>query len=502
MLSTFQTKLIQADWFADTGNVLSFREFIQKTNPKYQFYPHLEKLIAILQRVADGEIKRLMVFMPPRHGKSETVSRLFSAYYLYRYPERWVGLNSYGDGLAVTLSRNARENYRFAGGAFGDAESAHHWETADKGGMWAAGVGGPITGKGFHLGIIDDPVKNAEDAQSDAVREKHKDWYKSVFLTREEPESAVIIVQTRWNEDDLSGWQLSQEQGEDELPERWHIVCMEAIKSDKSPEFPPTCVVELDDRQPGEALCPERYDSERLQRIRKRVGTYYWSALYQQVPQPDEGNIFKRQHWRYWKPKGVNLPPVYVRLPDATLLEVQAVDLPDRFDEMAQSWDCAFKDTKTSDFVDGQVWGRTGANKYMLDYFKERTDISGTIRGVEGFTAKWPKAILKLIEDKANGPAVIQLLTNKIAGLVAVDPQGGKISRAYAAQPEVESGNVYLPHPALAPWVNDFIASCAAFPTGAHDDDVDAFTQMMIRWQQATGGAPLAMGKAKGWNPR
>lgn len=455
-------------------------------NPKYQFYRHTETLINALQQVADGGVTRLMIFMPPRHSKSETTSRLFTAYYLYRHPSRWVGVNSYADALASTLSRNARENYKAVGGVMNPAaEGMHHWETSDGGGMWAAGVGGPITGKGFHLGLIDDPVKNAQEAMSPLIRERHKDWYKSTFSTREEPGAAIVIVQTRWHDDDLSGWLLSQETGEDDLPERWHIISMPAVKGHVSHAFPGTCTVEPDGRGEGEPLCPERYDSEKLARIKKRVGSYYWNALYDQRPSPDEGGILKRHWWRYWKPKGVQLPPVTVRLPDGTVTEIDAVDLPDNLDDSLQSWDMAFKDTKGSDFVAGQVWARQGANRYLLDYYRERADINASMAQIKTFAEKWPRAITKLIEDKANGPAVIQLLSGKVTGLIAVNPEGGKIARAHAASPVVESNNVYLPHPALHAWVNTFVDSCAGFPNAANDDDVDAFTQAMIRWQAA-----------------
>ena len=482
---------------------LTFRQFIKLVNPKYKFYAHVEKLIVVLQRVADGEISRLMVFMPPRHSKSESVSRLFTAYYLYRYPDRWVGLCSYADALASTLSRNARENYKEAGGTLSqDAGAVHHWETGKGGGFWASGVGGPATGKGFHLGVIDDPVKNDEEAQSLTIRQRNKDWYLSTFYTREEPGAAIVVVQTRWHEDDLSGWLLSQEGSEEDEPERWHIVSMEAIKEHKPADWPATCTIEPDERHPGEALCPERYDIVKLNRRKKRLGSYYWNSLYQQRPSPDEGGIFKRHWWRYWKPKGVNLPPVYVKLADASLIELHAVDLPDYFDDMAQSWDCAFKDTKASDFVAGLVLGKVGANKYVLDYYKEHADISKTMSAIENFSVKWPRAYAKLVEDKANGPAVIQLLTNKIAGLIAVEPEGGKLSRAYATSPTVEAHNVFLPHPLLFPWVQTFIDNCANFPNSAHDDDIDAFTQVVIRWENAPAPVPFVQGKAQGWNPR
>jgi predicted phage terminase large subunit-like protein len=176
---------------------------------------------------------------------------------------------------------------------------------------------------------------------------------------------------------------------------------------------------------------------------------------------------------------------------DGSVLEAEAVELPVRFDEMVQSWDLNFKDTATSDFVAGQVWGRLGANKFLLDYVRERLGIVATMDAIRNWRAKWPRAAAILIEDKANGPAVIQMLRGEVAGLIPVQPEGGKVSRAYAAAPEVEAGNVYLPHPNIAAWTNKFIANAAAFPNAAHDDDVDAFTQTIIRWQ-AGGGVVTA----------
>lgn len=643
---------------------LSFRTFIRRVNPRYQFYRHTEVLIDVLQAVADDQVKRLMVFWPPRHSKSETVSRLFSAYYLYRHPERFVGLASYGADLAYTLSRNAREYYRASGEPLA-VEGVENWETGEGGGLWAAGVGGPATGKGFHClpgdslivteygtmtiealcrsrgllprilsydhnkqetewrrivataiqpgkplvevsfsgggrmrctadhlvysvergyrqagdlvpgetviqvsplqdvpdlrdenraqcsvrclrsrgegysvsgglrilrkgihqkpvrsrkvskhgkhgtlllgrmqpkpsrreespsmsrlrrlnrnqdkpilrgvqqatqgkhksvgksgmsvlrkrvspdipqdevllervcglrpfpsdarqeqqqlqgraklrgmvqedapaypgarrtqvrrlrsgecstngestgrrtgslnigyspyrsetskqcgfqpdytmpgvsrdipqnrdwetgtistvtrlgiatkfvydlqvernsnffadgvlvhncGIVDDPLKNAEEAASATIREKQKDWWRSTFYTRQEPDAAIIVIQTRWNEDDLAGWLLSEEATGDDEPERWHIVSMPAIYGEDEPlEFPDTCTVEADWRKPGEALCPERYPIAKLRKYQRRLGGYFWGALFQQHPRPRSGTMFQRE---------------------------------------------------------------------------------------------------------------------------------------------------------------------------------------------------------------
>ncbi len=288
--------------------------------------------------------------------------------------------------------------------------------------------------------------------------------------------NGLVSHNTRWHEDDLAGRLLERAKSDPDA-DQWTVITLPAIAEEP--------VAPYDPRLPGEVLWPQRWDAKEMRRKRAVVGERDWASLYQQRPSPDEGEIFKRHHWRYWQPKGANLPPVTVTMADSSVIQVEAVELPARFDEMLQSWDCTFKDTATSDFVAGQVLGRLGADKFLLDYICERLGIVATMDAILAWRIKWPKAIAILIEDKANGPAVIQMLHNKIAGLIAVEPKGGKESRAYAAAPEVESGNVYLPHPLIAPWVERFIGSAASFPNGAHDDDVDAFTQAIIRWQEA-----------------
>jgi predicted phage terminase large subunit-like protein len=192
--------------------------------------------------------------------------------------------------------------------------------------------------------------------------------------------------------------------------------------------------------------------------------------------------VFRRDWFRYWQPRGANLPPVEVRLPDGTIRLIQAVDIPAWVDDQIQSWDCSFKDVVTSDYVVGQVWARK-ANTFLLgDQVRARMDCPTTVRAVRDLTVKWPKTFAKLIEDKANGSAVIQMLSNEIPGLLPVNPLGGKVARAAAVSPLIEAGNVFLPHPLCAPWVNDFIEECAAFPNGAHDDQVDAMTQALLRF--------------------
>lgn len=453
----------------------SFREYVDAVNPRYRWYRHCEILADALQSVADGRITRLMCFEPPRHGKSEEISRLFTGYYLEQHPERWVGLSAYAAGLAFTLSRNARDNYQRAGNRFRDgAAGVEHWETASGGGMWAAGVGGPITGKGAHLLIVDDPIKNAEEANSETIREKHKDWWRSTFYTRAEPDAAIVVVQTRWHEDDLAGWLLAQE--EDEDPERWHILNLDAIHDAEPTVFPSSCTVLPDWRSEGQALCPERYPIEKLNKIQRRIGGYYFGALYQQRPTALAGDVFKRDWWKYYTLPGVPIPDVPV--------------LPDRLQRVVQSWDMAFKDEAENDKVSGQVWAQHGVRYYLLDRVNERMSFTASCQAVVSMSAKWPAARAKYIEDKANGPAIRDSLRRTIVGIVAVKPDGGKLARAYAVQPLVEAGHVYLPHPKIAPWVEDFIRELAQFPRGAHDDDVDACTQALNRLARSARELP------------
>lgn len=451
-------------------NFLGFREFVDKVYPKYKWYKHCEILAEVLQKVADGELKRLIISMPPRHGKSELTSKLFPAYFLYRYPDKWVGLNSYAAELSYTFSRAARERYQDIGGTLrGDAAAVKHWETTQGGGCWAAGVGGPITGKGFSLGIIDDPLKNHEEAFSDRIRAKQKEWYGSTFYTRAESDAAVIVIQTRWHEDDLTGWLLSEELSGDE-PERWHIVNFEAIREELERTYAKSCTVEEDWRNPGEPLCPERYNLSRLLKICKRVGSYFWSALFQQRPCPADGDIFKLDWFRYYAAP------------------------PEEFQMLVLSVDAAFKESDNSSFVVIQLWGVVWPNFYLIDQIRDRMGYIATVDSIKALMARWrpiygdPHA--KLIEDKANGPAIIEQLEREFPGIIPVEPQGGKLARAHAASPYYESGNIWLPQKNLFSWVDGHTSEFIAFPRGEANDQVDAATQF-VSYIAATCGQQI-----------
>jgi predicted phage terminase large subunit-like protein len=228
-------------------------------------------------------------------------------------------------------------------------------------------------------------------------------------------------------------------------------------------------------------LWPEHRTRIHVERLKVTLGSYRYAGQYQQNPRPAGGNLFKNWWWRYWQPAGANLPAVTVRNAEGEELKIYPVDLPDSFDEVLQSWDMTFKDTKSSDMVAGGCWASKGAGRFLLDQRCERMNFPKTIEAVRAMTSKWPESHRKLVEDKANGSAVIATLQHEIPGLIPVNPEGGKIARAHAVSAVVEAGNVFLPHPMIAPWVDGYLAELSIFPNGRHDDQVDQTTQSLNR---------------------
>lgn len=436
-------------------------DFVLYVDDNYQMNWHHRLLCDYLDKLARKEIRRLMVFMPPRHGKSELVSRKFPAYLLGRNPDTSIISCSYSADLASRMNRDVQrlidsekysllfpESHLFgknirstAKGSF--LRNSDIFEIVNHRGTYrSSGVGGGITGMGGEYIIIDDPVKNREDADSATIREKIYDWYTSTLYTRLEKDGCILLTLTRWHEDDLAGKLLKAAQ---EGADQWTILELPAVC-----EYPPK---PYDVRQEGEALWKWKYDEEALEKMKVTVGSRDWAALYQQHPTPGEGGTFKREWWNYYKV------------------------LPDGLYDFVQSWDCTFKDAQSSDYVVGQVWARKGSSRYLLDQVRGRMSFTETLRAIRSLSAKWPQAIRKLVEDKANGTAVIDVLRKEIPGLIPVEPEGGKIVRANAVTAVAEAGNIYLPDPSIAPWVHDFVEEHAVFPNGANDDQVDAQTQ-------------------------
>lgn len=424
-----------------------YRDYVEYVHHGvYQQYRHTELICEALQPIADGEQKHILIEMPPRHSKSMTVTESFPSYYIGRNPGKRVITAAYSDNLARKFGRLNRNKLMefgsdlFQVGISVEKSAGNNWGIEDsRGGMIATGIGGSVTGEGADLLIIDDPVKNAEEANSTTMRDKVWSEWESTLSTRLHKGGSVIVVMTRWHEDDLIGRLLERS------PHNWERLRLPAIAEDTD---------DLLDREVGEALCPELGFDETWAGMKKiEVGSSVWASLFQQRPSPAEGNIFNRNWWKFYK------------------------TTPRRFHEIVQSWDCTFKDSASSDYVVGQVWGKVGADKYLLDQVRAQMDFPATVQAIRTLSQKWPKARAKYIEDKANGPAIISTLKREVSGLIAVNPEGGKVVRAQAVTPDVEAGNVYLPE--HAPWIHDFIEECSSFPNAKHDDMVDAMTQAL-----------------------
>ncbi|HEY0889360.1 MAG TPA: phage terminase large subunit [Nocardioides sp.] len=426
--------------------------------------PALDVIDRELVDVAEGRTQRLIVNIGPQEGKSERISRRFPLWVLQRNPNLRIGIVSFGKNVARRFGRRIRDDLR-AHPELGltlsqSSQRQDEFELLGyDGGVVCVGIDGDLTSRPIDLLIIDDPYKNAGDADSKAWAKTVREFWTETALARLAPGAPVVLVQTRWRDDDLAGW-LAKDQ-----PDLWRTVRIPA-QADHDPEKG-----EADPlgRQPGEWLISARGRSAAdWEQRRREVGSRAWSAQYQGSPSPEQGTFFKREWWQEYE------RPLWLEREDGTRIVTG-------FDDLLVSWDMTFKDTAGTDYVSGQVWGRIGVNVYLLDRVHGRMDFVATCRAVRQLAAKWPQALLHVVEDKANGPAVISMLRHQVPGLVPDEPDGGKTARAAAVSPLVEAKNVWLPAPELCPWVGEVIDECAGFPTAAHDDDVDALSQALKR---------------------
>lgn len=402
---------------------------------------------------------RLLVSMPPRHGKSELVSHWLPVWLLHLNPRAKVLLASYQAEIAGEWGRAVRNTIAEFGLELtveiaGDSSAADRWRTTAGGGMWTAGAGGPLTSRGGDLVIIDDPFKNFAEAHSPTVRQSVWDWYRSTVRSRLHPGATIIVVQTRWHEEDLVGRLLAaSDSGEGEHFD--HIV-LPAVA--EGPD-------ELG-REAGDALWPGRYNEDDLDALRRSMGTYIWTGLYQQHPTTPEGSLVKREWWQWYH---------------------QHQDVLS-FDDWVISWDMAFKDVEEASFVVGQVWAKRGADRFLIDQVRERMDYPETRAAVTLLAQRYPRVSRILVEDKANGPAIIADLRHTIPGLIPVPAVGSKESRVHQVSGIIEARNVYLPDVSIAPWVPEFVQEWTDFPNGVNDDQVDAGVHALRYFHDVTGG--------------
>lgn len=406
----------------------------------------------------------------PTHNSSR-VTKTGSLWALTRDPELRIGIVSYAQSLADGFGRDIRNTVVTNDGTDGtlniglriaaDYGSARRWQLdGHRGGVVAAGVGSGLTGRPLDAICVDDPFADAVQAGSAYYRDRVWDWWQSVGSTRLAPDAPVLVICTRWHEDDFVGRLLAAEDGS-----RWRVINIPA-QADHDPEKGQADPL---GREPGEWLQSARgRTAVQWEQIKIQSGSRAFAALYQGRPSPDQGNVWQRQWWRRYR------EPLWSQHPD--IPGAYLVDC----DEMLLSFDMSFKGTSGSDYVAGQCWARRGASAYLLDQVHKRLGFTDTLTAFAALAARWPQASRKIVELAANGEAVLDSFKGKIPGIVGVKPRESKYARASAVSPFIEAGNALLPESALALFdVEAFIDEAAGFPNAAHDDQIDSASQAL-----------------------
>ena len=441
---------------------LSRRELARRSYRRYLYYVHnptwkrtrmSDFLADEIQRFVETDTGNsydiLIIETPPQSGKSITITESFPSWYLGRYPKNRIIEASYNDDTAKRFGRkNLEKVEQFGGSLFGlkpgsiwtktEFELANGW-----GRMISRGIMSGITGNPANLLIIDDPIKNREEADSSVYREKLWGEWQNTLKTRLAAGAKIILIMTPWHEDDLAARILQRENNV-----RLIRLPVEAEEHD------------LLGRKVGDSLVPEiGKDNEWLRQFKqgylndpKQGGLRAWQALFQCSPRVEGGNLVRREWWRYYDPEEVK-----------------------NFGATVISVDAAFKAGENNDFVAIQVWGKRGIDYYLRYSVNKHLDFPGTVEAIRTIRRLFPDTTYILIEDKANGSAIIQTLRKEFIGVIGLTPKGGKVSRVNAVTPAIESGHVYLPKDCL--WTEEFVDQFTAFPAGAHDDMVDACSQ-------------------------
>jgi len=414
---------------------LSFTDWLTKTQPLLTWdAPHLELIREKLMDVVEGRVKKLMIFTPPRHGKSQQNTISLPAWYLERWPERRVIIGAYNATLSEKFSRKARKLTRAK--LSNDRTAVDDWETVAGGGLRAVGVGGGITGMGGNLILIDDPVKSREEANSPRYRDKCWDWYTDDLYTRLEPGGAIVLTMTRWHDDDLAGRILASDDGPN-----WEVITLPALATHN----------DLLGRAVGDALWPDRYDEAALAEIRSILGPNSFNALYQQNPIPDEGDFFKAADCQWYE-----TPPKHLHIYGAS--------------------DYAVLDGE-GDFTEHGVFGvDPNDDLYILDWWYDQTTAD-----------KWIESLLDLVNShkplfwvgeggvirRAIEPFLVKRSRERrvYARFEWLNSIHDKPTRARAFQARWAMRKVYLPK--NVPWADRLLAQLTRFPAGSKDDAVD-----------------------------
>lgn len=458
---------------------------------------HIQVICEHLEAISRGEISRLIINIPPGFMKSLAVSVFWPCWdWLTKPSRRWVFV-SYAEKLSKRDSVKCRRIIEWTGGRDDDEASllervgyygvldllGNPWRlTTDQneklkfendrtGYRTATSIGGIGTGEGGEMFVVDDPHK-ADDVLSDTKRKTVLSWFDGTLSTRLRPpeSAAMVLVMQRLHEDDATGHLLSQG--------GYQHLCLPAEYEPSHPFVWPD-----DPRtEPGELLWPQMYSQAKVDELKLRLGSYGAAGQLQQRPAPEEGGIIKRFWWRYY--------------PKEWLDEDVWPEAAPPFTRIWQSWDTALKEKTSNDFTVGGLWGADLADRYLLRVVRGRWSLTEAKEQLRQMTAwadhRFPKHVghQKRVENTANGPEIITALRSEIAGIVPVNVDRDKVSRAYGVTPQLEAGNVKIPglpnqdhsgpDEAVCPaWVSEFVDENAAFPNGSFDDQVDMMTQAL-----------------------
>ena len=454
-LDTNTLKLILKNALDDKREKIQgdFLTFVKTVWPEFVEGKHHKIYAEKLNRIANGELKRLIVNMPPRHTKSEFASHLFPAFFMGRHPKAKLIQTTHTGELAIRFGRKAKNMIEsteyekvFPGvGLAADSKAAGRWESNHGGEYFAAGVGGAITGRGADLLIIDDP-HSEQDALSPSVLESHYEWYTSGPRQRLQPGGAIVLVMTRWSVKDLTG-KLLEAQGKNEMTDDWEVVEFPAIIKDKP-------------------MWGNFWDLDGLMRVKASIPVTKWNAQWMQAPTSEEGALIKREWWKKWEKE---------KIPDLQYI--------------IQSYDTAFSKKETADFSAITTWGVFTPNDdtkpcvILLDAKRGRWKFPELMEMAKKEYNSWDPELI-LIEAKASGLPLTHELQKAGIPVINFTPSKGndKHSRVNSVAPLFESGAVYAPVDRR--WAEEVIEECAAFPFGDHDDYVDSMTQALMRYRQ------------------
>lgn len=439
----------------------TYRDWLKDKCPEFDWdWDYLVRICDELDRVTVGEIDRLMVFMPPRHGKSTCITERYNVYMHDMVKGYRTVTAAYNRKLACRFSRTSKDLAKKIGIHRGK-DLEEEWDVRGGGGHHAVGIGTGITGFGADLFVIDDPIKDQLEANSVTYRERAKDWFDKVAATRLEPGGRMVIILTRWHEDDLAGWLLRERSAE------WGANII---------KFP---AIALEDdalgRKRGEALCPQRYDIKSLERVKRNTSESTWWSLYQQEPRPAGGAVYLREWWSEQR---------------GTRYDSQDVSLANQCIGRYLSWDTAFKDNPEADYTACAVYEMLPDYRVVLrEVFTAHLKYPELVDTIETYSARWNydhKLRGIIVEDKASGISALQDLEDSAPEwlrelLIGYKVDAGKVERAQEAATRCRNGSVLFPHPhELLRWLADFETEIFSFPSSRRKDRTDAVSQGIL----------------------